>query len=100
MPPLTNHDQLFRVQGSLDSVRVQSILATIDALPANVRVVVDVSDAKRVEDVAVASLIAGLGDRRFRLRGLSVHHQRLLRYLGLPARVDTDRVPVPARRTG
>ncbi len=97
MSPLTKYDQLFRVQGSLDSFRVRSILAAVDELPANVHVVVDLSDAMRVEDAAVASLIAGLGVRRFRLRGLSTHHQRLLRYLGLPARVD---VPQPARSTG
>lgn len=101
VPTFTDRDEVIRIDGVVDSNSVRALLAATATLPNSVGIIIDVSESPAVEDVAVALLADGLSARRrFQLRGLSVHHQRLLRYLGLCSRDDPDREILPLRSAG
>ncbi len=93
MRPLTDHDVVIRIDGAFDLDAARDLLETETALPGGAGLVVDLSEAYRVDDFAVAFLATALtGTRPFRLRGLPGHHERLLRYMGLSSRADSSRV--------
>lgn len=83
MRPLSEYDHVVHVDGLLDAAAARMILASTQAIPAGEGLVVDLSGATMVDDVAVAFLAESLTGRLYRLRGLSTHHERLLKYLGL-----------------
>ena len=81
-----------RFTGTLDCGATRALLNAAVALPDEVGFVLDVSEARDVDDSAVAFLARSLVEttRSFELRGLSIHHERLLRYLGLPHSTSTE----------
>lgn len=93
MRPLTEHDHVIRLDGDFGPVAARALLREARGLPPGEGFVVDFSDTTVVEDVAVAFLAEALAGRPYRLRGLSVHHERLLRYLGLASRADLPLLP-------
>lgn len=75
------------VEGTFDPMMASALRATLGRSPTPAPVVLDFSRAREVSDLAIAMLVHGLAADRIpvRLRGLSLHHARMLRYLGLDA---------------
>ncbi len=81
----TVREKVVRVQGHFDRTHAELLLGAANALAEATPMLVDLSAASRVEDSAVAFFARTLiGRRPFRFSGLSVHQERLLRYLGVP----------------
>jgi len=78
---------LITVEGTFDAVAASALHQRIVGSRRLRRVVLDFSRARDVSDLGIAVLAHGLVDDRVavRLRGLSMHHERMLRYLGLDA---------------
>ncbi len=91
----TVREKVVRVEGHFDRTHAELLIGAANALAETTPMLVDLSAASRVEDSAVAFLARALiGRRPFRFSGLSVHQERLLRYLGVP------REHAPARSSG
>ena len=74
------------VEGTLDPAAATALRDGLTAMPAGQQVILDFTHARSIEDIALAALADGLlADRRVevRFRGLSQHHERVLRYLGM-----------------
>ncbi len=72
-----------KVTGDFDgaaALDVKNLLDAVDGRP----VVVDFSQVRHAQDLAVAVLARSL-HANVRLKGLALHHERLLRYCGLAA---------------
>jgi hypothetical protein len=66
------------VEGTFDVAAASALQQLVRGEPA----VIDFSRARDIHDVALAQLATGLAGAEVTLRGLPVHHERLLRYLG------------------
>jgi anti-anti-sigma regulatory factor len=76
------------VEGPFDVAAASDLRNRVAAVAQDGCVVVDLRHARDIEDLALASLAYGLvADHRdnVRFRGLSQHHERMLRYLGVGA---------------
>ncbi len=71
------------VEGTLDPMAASSLRSRLSGKARSV--VLDFSRAREVHDLGLAVLAHGLASEGItaRFRGLSHHHERLLRYLGL-----------------
>jgi hypothetical protein len=76
------------VHGSFDRQDTRDVEAAVEGLGPGAQVTIDLRDARVCDDAAVAKLARDLTDDLaldVELLGLSDHHRRLLRYLGIPA---------------
>ncbi|HVO20063.1 MAG TPA: hypothetical protein VMU15_12455 [Anaeromyxobacter sp.] len=82
------------LEGLLDDGEADRIAAVIVGLRDDGPVAVDLHDARAVEDHALVRLARALASAtgRYHIVGLSGHHSRLLRYVGLEG-VHSARAP-------
>jgi anti-anti-sigma regulatory factor len=76
------------VHGSFDRQDTRDVEAAVEGLGPGARVTIDLRDVRVCDDAAVAKLARDLTDDlalNVELLGLSDHHRRLLRYLGIRA---------------
>ena len=71
-----------RVDRVFDPMAAQALLRRIAALPAGTAVVVDLTGVVEFHDSALAFLAQALEWKTVTIRGMGLHHLRLLRYLG------------------
>ncbi|BDG02148.1 hypothetical protein [Anaeromyxobacter oryzae] len=85
--------QVFRPAGAFEVSTAVAIVRAVERLAPDVAVAVDLSVAFDVQDHELAILAYGLAatGRRIELSGLSRHHVRVLRYLGLDFARTADR---------
>ncbi len=79
------HDEIvISVEGTLDPMAASLLRSRLTAAHASVPVVLDFGHARDVHDLGMAVLAHGLVSDHLtvRFRGLSLHHERMLRYLG------------------
>jgi hypothetical protein len=68
------------------AAEVESLQGSIAAFAPFTRLTLDFSDVRHFEDAAfgpLASTLGVLGSVEFRMRGLTLHQQRMLKYVGL-----------------
>lgn len=98
---MTDHDlPIHRATGVFDEAAARALVAAVARGDRAVAAVVDLSAATDVQDHELAILgegLAGCG-RPVVLRGLSLHHLRVLRYLGLDGALGAT--PPPAGPAG
>ncbi len=87
MNPASDHDEtVIEFRGIFDVRAARSIAQQVDRAPRGAEVCVDLAKARSIDVrgvVALTQAFAGTAVRaRVRLRGLSLHHLRVLRYLG------------------
>ena len=76
------------LEGTFDPVAAASLRDRVAALAASDVVVLDFSRVREVEDLGLGLLVYGMAADHVtgvRFRGLSHHHERMLRYLGVDA---------------
>jgi anti-anti-sigma regulatory factor len=76
------------VHGSLNQQEVGELQARVADLEPGARVTIDLREVRVCDDAAVAALARGLGrggGPAVELVGLSDHHHRVLRYMGVRA---------------
>jgi hypothetical protein len=85
--------RLFRPVCAFDEESAHALLAAVAELEQDAAVEIDLSGAWDIQDHELAILAAGLAGcgRAVALRGISLHHARVLRYLGL----DLGAAPTP-----
>ncbi len=79
-------DAVFSIAGPFTPVTALQLRVRLAELPPDACVVLDLSRASEVADMALAVLataIAAPGHPRVVLRGLTHHQERMLRYLGV-----------------
>ncbi len=78
---------VIRVEGMFDPMAASALRARLAHARPQLPIVLDFAHAREVSDLGLAVLAHGLvsDGARVRLRGLSQHHERMLRYLGLDA---------------
>ena len=79
-------DAVYSVAGSFGPAAASEVQAWLAELPPEACAVLDFSLAAQVSDLALAVLARALEAPRHphvALRGLTVHHERMLRYLGV-----------------
>ena len=90
-------DAVFSITGCFDPFAASRFRARLADLAPEVSVVLDFSRAAEVSDLALAMLASAFERSRHprvTLRGLTLHHERMLRYLGI------DRVVLDAGARG
>jgi hypothetical protein len=76
------------VHGSFDRQDLAAVDRALAAIGPGGRVRIDLHEARACDDAAVAMLVRELqGSRDVEVVGLSAHHHRLLRYMGVRVRV-------------
>jgi anti-anti-sigma regulatory factor len=85
------------VGGAFDASTGSALCTRLAAMRSGTSVVLDFRHARDVNDVALAMLLRRIGELRARvwLWGLSQHHERVLRYLGLASGRGPSRETVP-----
>jgi hypothetical protein len=80
-------EPVFRVEGVFDPMAATALRAHLRDGPAVARVVLDFTHAREVYALGLAVVCHGLvaDGVAVRFRGLSQHHDRMLRYLGFGA---------------
>jgi anti-anti-sigma regulatory factor len=76
------------IEGTFDPVAAVSLRDRIATLAASDGVVLDFTHVREVEDLGLGLLVYGMAADHVtgvRFRGLSHHHERMLRYLGVDA---------------
>jgi hypothetical protein len=78
-------DVVIPIEGAFHPMAAAALRTRIGTLRSAARLVIDFTRAREVSDLAIAVLAHGLVSDRVavRLRGLSQHHERMLRYLGI-----------------
>jgi len=73
--------------GAVDEAVVEQVAGTLAALPPGGALVIDASQASRLEAAVLGRLVRAIRERggrtTVRIRGLCLHDSRLLGYLGL-----------------
>jgi hypothetical protein len=84
----TVHEELtIRVDGNFDSSEACRLAGWLHKVPVGEPLVLDFMAARHCEDFDLATLAGELkGRTRVRVRGLSRHQEKLLRYLGVELR--------------
>ena len=77
------------VHGAFDAAESERLRAVLRGIALEQPVTLDFHDVRRFDDAAVARLARDVAERHVALTGLSEHHHRLLRYMGLPRRPAT-----------
>jgi STAS domain len=80
-------DEVFSISGVFDPIAAARFRARFAELPRDAPVVLDFSAASEVSDLALWVLLAAPRHPCLALRGLTQHHERMLRYLGLEGSV-------------
>jgi anti-anti-sigma regulatory factor len=85
------------VGGAFDDSTGSALRTRLTEMRSGTSVVLDFRHARDVNDVALAVFLRGIGELRARvwLWGLSQHHERVLRYLGLASGRGPSRGTVP-----
>jgi STAS domain len=79
-------DAVFSIAGVFNAFTARRYAAQLAELPPAASVVLDFSHAREVTDLALgvlATTVAASPHPRIVLRGLTTHHERMLRYLGI-----------------
>jgi hypothetical protein len=78
-------DLVVHVEGTFDPMAASALHARLRDKGSTGPIVLDFSRAREVYDLALALVVHGLVSDgiRARFRGMSAHHSRMLRYLGL-----------------
>ena len=73
------------VDGTFDAPAATRLAAWLAEVPGERAVVVDFTRVRSASDLGIAAVARGLAGREHRLavRGLTRHHERLLRYFGV-----------------
>jgi STAS domain len=83
-------DEVFSIAGIFNAITAVRWGTQLAELPPEASVVLDFSHAREVSDLALgvlATTVAASPHPRIVLRGLTQHHERMLHYLGIHARV-------------
>ena len=72
------------VHGAFDTAEAERLRAVLREIACERPVTLDFHAVRRFDDAAVARLAGEVAERHVALLGLSEHHYRLLRYMGLP----------------
>ncbi len=84
-PAGTPEPVVIRVEGMFDPMAASALRARLAQARPQRPIVLDFAHAREVSDLGLAVLAHGLASdgSSVRFRGLSQHHERMLRYLGL-----------------
>lgn len=80
-----------RVEGEFDSGEACRLVGWLREVPQHERLVLDFSAARHCQDFGLATIAGELtGRSEVRVRGLSLHQQKLLGYFGVELRAPQD----------
>ncbi len=76
---------VIRLDGTFDAGAATRLSGWLVEVPCGEQLVLDFSQVRDCDDCGLASVARGLAAReRLVVRGLTRHHERMLRYLGVP----------------
>lgn len=91
---------VIRLRGTFDGAAANRVAGRMRELPRGADVVLDFSGVRQLHDFGLAAVARAIGERgpALSVRGLTHHHERLLRYFGVELqRIARDGDEVEAR---